>query len=57
MDNSQLVELIVMSVLLITITVVGSVALYRAKRPGWWLPIVVMLFLFGWPWVKNILVS
>lgn len=53
--SSEMIQLIVMVGLFLAITLVGSVALYRAGRPGWWLPIVFMVILFGWPWVQRTL--
>lgn len=53
--SSEMIQLLVMAGLFLLITVVGSVALYRAGRPGWWLPIVFMVLLFGWPWVQRLL--
>lgn len=47
--SNDMIELVVMVGIFLIITVVGSVALYRAGRPGWWLPIVFMVLLFGWP--------
>lgn len=53
--SSEMIQLLVMVGLFLAITIVGSVALYRAGRPGWWLPIVFMVILFGWPWVQRAL--
>lgn len=47
--SGEMIELIAMAGLFLVITLVGSVALYRAGRPGWWLPILFMLILLGWP--------
>lgn len=47
--------MVIMVALLVGVTGVGTVALYRARRPGWWLPIVVLLFLFLWPFAKRAL--
>ncbi|NLY26376.1 MAG: hypothetical protein GX049_02325 [Alcaligenaceae bacterium] len=57
MDNSQLIQAVVMGALLVGITGVGCVALYRAGRPGWWLPLVFMVFLFAWPFMKTALLG
>jgi len=51
--SGDLIQLLVMGAIFLTITIVGSVALYRAGRPGWWLPILFMLILFGWPLVRQ----
>ena len=53
--NPDLVQVIVMLVIFVIITAVGSYSLYRAGRPGWWLPIVFFLIVFGWPFVKPML--
>jgi len=51
--SAEMIQLVIMAGILVAITVVGSVALYRAGRPGWWLPIVFMLLLFGWPLLQQ----
>lgn len=51
--SAEMLELVVMVGIFLVITVVGSVALYRAGRPGWWLPIVFMVLLLGWPFVQR----
>ena len=51
--SNDMIELVVMVGIFLIITVVGSVALYRAGRPGWWLPIVFMVLLFGWPFLMK----
>ena len=53
--SAEMIEVGVMAGLFLLITVVGSVALYRAGRPGWWLPIVFMVLLFGWPFVRQLM--
>jgi hypothetical protein len=53
--NAQIAQLVVMVALFVGVTGIGTVALYRAKRPGWWLPIVVLLFIFLWPLAKRAL--
>lgn len=52
--SAEMLELFVMLGLFLLITAVGSVALYRAGRPGWWLPIVFMVLLLGWPYVMRL---
>ncbi len=51
--SADLIQLVVMTGIFLVITIVGSVALYRAGRPGWWLPIVFMIVLFGWPFLRE----
>lgn len=51
--SPEIIQLAVMAAIFLVITVVGSVALYRAGRPGWWLPIVFMALLFGWPFLQQ----
>ena len=51
--SSETIQLMIMAAIFLAITVVGSVALYRAGRPGWWLPIVFMVLLFGWPLLQQ----
>lgn len=53
--SAEMIQLVVMVGLFLVITVVGSVALYRAGRPGWWLPILFMALLFGWPFIRQAL--
>ena len=50
--SAEMLELVIMAGIFLLITVVGSVALYRTGRPGWWLPIVFMVLVFGWPLLK-----
>ena len=52
--SAEMLELVMMVGLFLVITVVGTVALYRAGRPGWWLPLVFMVLLFGWPYVTRV---
>jgi len=51
--SAEMLQLVVMVGIFLAITGVGSVALYRAGRPGWWLPIVFMVLLFGWPFLQR----
>ncbi|NYT24172.1 hypothetical protein H0A73_11200 [Alcaligenaceae bacterium] len=51
--SGEVLQLVIMAGIFLAITVVGSVALYRAGRPGWWLPIVFMALLFGWPFLQR----
>ncbi|NLC37075.1 MAG: hypothetical protein GX772_11650 [Alcaligenaceae bacterium] len=53
--SGEMIQLVVMAGLFLVITLVGSVALYRAGRPGWWLPVVFMILLFGWPLARQAL--
>lgn len=53
--SAEMIQLVVMVGLFVGITAVGSFALYRAGRPGWWLPILFMLILFAWPYFKRTL--
>lgn len=55
MPSSEIIQLVVMVAIFFAITAVGSVALYRAGRPGWWLPIVFMVVIIGWPFLKQAL--
>lgn len=55
MSSSELIQLVVMVAIFFAITAVGSIALYRAGRPGWWLPIVFMVVIIGWPFLKQAL--
>lgn len=52
--SGEMIEMVVMLGLFLLITAVGSIALYRAGRPGWWLPIAFMV-LFGWPYVMKLI--
>jgi hypothetical protein len=51
--SPEIIQMVIMAAIFLAITAVGSVALYRAGRPGWWLPIVFMLLLFAWPFVQR----
>jgi len=51
--SAEMIQLGIMAGIFLLITVVGSTALYRAGRPGWWLPIVFMVLLFGWPLLRQ----
>jgi hypothetical protein len=53
--NQQIAQMVIMVMLFVGVTGIGTVALYRAKRPGWWLPIVVLAFIFLWPFAKRAL--
>lgn len=53
--SAEMLELVMMAGLFLIITLVGTVALYRAGRPGWWLPIVFMVLILGWPYLMRIL--
>jgi hypothetical protein len=51
--SAEMVQLLVTAAIFLIITVVGSVSLYRAGRPGWWLPIVFMVLILGWPLLQQ----
>jgi len=51
--SAEMLQLVIMVRIFLAITIVGSVVLYRAGRPGWWLPIVFMVVLFGWPFLRQ----
>lgn len=55
MTTAQIVQMVIMVVLLVGVTGVSTVALYKARRPGWWLPIVGLLVIFLWPLIKAAL--
>ncbi|WP_158238588.1 hypothetical protein [Pollutimonas subterranea] len=51
--SAEMVQLLVMAAIFLIITAVGSVALYRAGRPGWWLPVVFLALILGWPLLQQ----
>lgn len=53
--SPELIQLLVMLVIFTIITIIGSVVLYRAGRPGWWLPILFFFIVFGWPFIRPML--